>query len=140
MTAAHGVLRDNGSAEVADIAAHFRPDEVPLIDHHWSSVPVGWVRAILPEGSDIWFVATVDDAGMADRLHRGPVGVSLEMEGRGVVPLPSERGHILPVILPTAYRGTIAERGWTLVGIACLRDDDPPGAPGSALWSAEWSR
>jgi hypothetical protein len=134
-----GVLRDNSPTEAADIVAHFRPDEVAIVDHH-HGLPVGWVAAILPDGSDIWLTGTVDDAGMAARLARGPVGVSLEAEGRGVVPMSAERGHTLPVILPTPYRGTIAAHGWTLIAIACLRDDDPPGAPGSAVWSAEWSR
>jgi hypothetical protein len=127
---ARGCLRDNTPPEVAGIVANFRRDVVPLTDGHWGRT-VGWLRAVQADGLVIWFTALVGDASMADRVRRGPVSISLEIEGRGVLPRPDERGFRFGWT-SRDFRGSVGP-GWTLTAVAVLRDSDRPGAVGSRL-------
>ncbi len=135
MLSAVGVLTGHTPAELAGIVANFRPDEVAVVDHHHGRA-VGWVMAIHAERTNLWFVAAIEDAGAAARLRDGAVSVSLEMSGRGVQVRHDERGIVMPVILPSSYRGVLGP-GWTLQCIALLPDNDRPAAPGSCIWARQ---
>jgi hypothetical protein len=138
ITWAKGVLRDNTPGEVLDIVRHFRPDEVPVLDHHHGEA-VGWLRAVRGYGSDIWFTARIEPGDISRRLARGPVSVSLDMTGRNVRLRPDERGIRLPgdLLGVGSFRGRVAAQGYTLTAVAVLPDFDRPGARGSVLWAVE---
>lgn len=134
---AKGVLRGNTPTEVADIVRNFEPDTVPVLDHHHGD-PIGWVRAVQGDGTDLWYTARIAVGGDAEcRLRRGPVAVSLEMLGRNVYHRRDERGIILPPSLRSPhFRGRYGE-GYTLDAIAILPPFDRPGGKGSCMWAVE---
>ena len=140
MISAVGVLRDNSPAALAGIIGNFDgPDLVPLLPHHHSGDVVGWLQGVLERGSDVWFIAHVTDDAMAERLRRGPVDVSLELSGDRTVRVPANfTGQVLPggVWGFPHYRGRLGP-GWTLTGVAILREGEPPGAKGSGMWPFE---
>ncbi len=135
MTPAAGVLRCAPEEAVSILANWSGPASVPVLGTHHGAA-VGWVKQLMRDGSDVWFVAALDDVPAAERLLSGPVAVSVEMLGRGVTPHPDERGIVLPVSTigwPATFHGSVGP-GWTLTGIAMLPTGHPPGAPGSAMW------
>lgn len=129
-----GVLRRNTPQELAGIRARFEPDAVPLVDGHLGR-PVGWVRDLMVDGSDIWLVCATDDGPMGARLRRGPIAASAEIQGVGVVFDPAGDGQRIPGLMPsTSYRGKLGS-GWTLLAVALLPPGVPPARPGSAMWA-----
>jgi hypothetical protein len=138
-----GVLGGNTPEQVATAPTNLGPGAVPLIDGHGGS-PLGWLDAMTAHGSDLWFVGRVDDLFTAQRLRRGPVAVSAEMQSRGVLPLPGpmDGGTVVfysvddPVPPSPWFRGTIGH-GWTVTAVALLLQGETPARPGSAAW-APW--
>jgi hypothetical protein len=130
-----GVLAGNTAEQAAYMLANFGgPDEVPVLDRHLGT-PVGWIRAVMPDGPNVWFSARVHDATLAERIRRGPVPVSMEIGGLGVKPV--RDGISVPFLIAgPAYRGNRFRPGWVLLAVAVLGEGEQPLRPGSALWAA----
>lgn len=130
-----GVLADNDADVLAGVLDHFAPGEAAIVDGHFGK-PVGSIEALMANGRDLWLVAAIVDAGMAERLSRGPTAISIEAEALAAIPRVSWPGTYLRQLAPaTSYRGLRGRSGWTLLGCAVLRDGEAPARPGSALWT-----
>jgi hypothetical protein len=145
-----GVLRDNSPSELAGITANFLPNSVPLVQSH-DGPPVGWLDELMRDGSDLWFHGRVTDPGTARRLRLGPLEVSMETHADSLATLGSaealdvlrraDAGDSVTIMPKTRrprqspwFRGPIGP-GWVLTGVACLREDETPRRPGSAMWA-----
>ena len=135
---AAGVLRDHSPDEVAGIVGNLRPCRRGA--RLWAPLRhAGRADQCRPaEGSDIWFLAIVDDEGVADRLRGRPVAISIEMVGVGVPwPQPDKRSQTFPASWlgpPVGYHGRPGP-GWTMTAVAVMREGEPPGHPGSAMFA-----
>lgn len=130
-----GILKGNRRAEVDGIVAHFAEGQVPIIGHHLGRT-IGYVRALLADDLDVWYVGNVEDQGVTDRLRGRPVAISMELLSVGAPPA-SDAGTTVRGVaaLAQVYRGGRLHEGYTLTAIAVLAEGDTAARPGSTMWA-----
>jgi hypothetical protein len=134
----YGVMTNHSPEQVASIVSNFSAGTVPVLGHHHAPEAAGWLRSLAADGANLWFLAELTDASLAERVRLGAVSISIEMVAQDWRMLrPDEPGIVLSVSTigwPDTFRGSYGP-GWTMTGVAALRPGDRPGAKGSCMFA-----
>lgn len=133
-----GVLKGNRPAEVDCILAHFGGEgQVPILNCHGGE-PIGWIRTLMADDLDVWFIGHIADQGVEHRLRGTAVAISMELRKLGVPVDPDASNTVYGAAAQAPYYRGRVDMGYTLQGLAVLREGEPAGRPGSTMWAVAW--